>query len=62
MITNCKEYECNICNRKEIVEEGFEPNDIVSFEIYNLKPCICRRCLKLAINAASDKNKGEYTK
>lgn len=51
MVTNCKLYECDICGRKETVEEGYEPNDIVSFEVYSLKPCICKRCLKLAVDA-----------
>ena len=51
MVKDCKLYECDICGRKETVEEGYEPNDIVSFEIYDLHPCICKRCLKLAINA-----------
>lgn len=55
MVKDCKLYECDICGRKETVEEGYEPNDIVSFEVYSLKPCICKRCLRLAINAASDK-------
>lgn len=48
---DCKLYECDICGRKETVEEGYEPNDIIPFEVYSLKPCICKRCLKLAINA-----------
>jgi hypothetical protein len=51
MVKDCKLYECDICGRKETVEEGYEPNDIVPFEVYSLKPCICKRCLKLAINA-----------
>lgn len=51
MVKNAKVYECDICGREETVEEGYEPNDIVHFEIYDLKPCICKRCLKLAINA-----------
>ena len=51
MIKNCKSYECDICGREETVEEGYEPNDIVHFEIYDLKPCICKRCLKLAMSA-----------
>ena len=54
MIKDCKLYECDICGREETVVEGSEPNDMVSFEIYDLKPCICKRCLKLAIEAASD--------
>ena len=52
MVKDAKVYECDICGRKETVEEGYEPNDIVHFEIYDLKPCICKRCLKLAINAS----------
>lgn len=51
MIKDCKMYECDICSREEIVEDGVEPFDIVHFEIYNLKRCICKRCLKLAIKA-----------
>ena len=51
MVKNAKVYECDICGREETVYETFEPNDIVSFEIYDLKPCICKKCLKLAINA-----------
>ena len=51
MVKDCKLYECDICGRKETVEEGYEPNDIIPFEVYSLKPCICKRCLRLAINA-----------
>lgn len=51
MVKNCKVHECDICGAEEVVEEGCEPTDIMSFEIYNLKPCICKRCLKLAMNA-----------
>lgn len=51
MVKDCKLYECDICGREETVEEGGEPNDIIAFEIYDLKPCICKRCLKLAMNA-----------
>ena len=51
MVKDCKLYECDICGKKETVEEGYESNDIVHFELYNLKPCICKRCLKLAIKA-----------
>ena len=51
MVKDCKLYECDICGRKETVEEGGEPNDIVPFEVYDLHPCICMRCLKLAIHA-----------
>lgn len=51
MIKDCKLYECDICGRKETVEDGFKPNDIVSFEVYDLKPCICERCLKRAVDA-----------
>lgn len=51
MVKNAKVYECDICGREETVEEGYEPNDIVSFEIYSLKPCICKRCLNLAVDA-----------
>ena len=51
MVKDCKLYECDICGRKETVEEGYEPNDIVHFELYGLKPCICKRCLRLANNA-----------
>ena len=54
MVKNCKLYECDICGKKETVEEGYEPNDIVYFEIYDLKPCICTRCLKLANKASGD--------
>lgn len=51
MVKDCKLYECNFCGRQEIVEERYEPNDIIPFEVYSLKPCICKRCLKLAVNA-----------
>ena len=51
MVKDCKLYECDICGRKETVEEGYEPNDIVPFEIYSLNPCICKRCLRVAMNA-----------
>ncbi len=54
MIKDAKVYECDICGRQETVEEGSIPNDIVHFEIYYLKPCICKRCLKLAVEAAND--------
>ena len=54
MIINAKVYECDICGKKELVEEGDKPYNIVSFEIYDLKPCICKRCLNLAVEAASD--------
>lgn len=53
MVTDCKLYECDICGRKETVEEGYEPNDIVPFEVYSLKPCICKRCLRLAMEACN---------
>lgn len=58
MIKDCKMYECDFCGREELVEEGHEPNDIVFFEIYDLKPCICKRCLNLA-NKANNDNKME---
>jgi len=61
MIKDCKSYECDICGRKETVEVGFEPTDIVHFELYDLKPCICKRCLKLAVDAASDEKIKEDT-
>lgn len=51
MVKDCKVYECDICGREETVEEGYEPNDIIPFEVYSLKPCICKRCLRLANNA-----------
>lgn len=51
MVKDCKLYECDICGKEETVEVGYEPNDMVHFEIYDLKACICKRCLKLAINA-----------
>lgn len=51
MIKDCKLYECDLCGASEIVEEGCEPIDTVSFKIYDLKPCICKRCLKLAVDA-----------
>jgi hypothetical protein len=51
MIKECKVYECDICGTEEVVEDGISPDSIVSFEIYDLHPCICKRCLKLALNA-----------
>lgn len=59
MVKDCKLYECDFCGKQEIVEEGFVPNDVVSFEIYGTKPCICKRCLRLAMDAC---NKNENNK
>jgi hypothetical protein len=59
MVKDAKVYECDICGRKETVEVGFEPTDIMHFELYDLKPCICRRCLKLAVDALNAEKKKE---
>lgn len=59
MVKDAKVYECDICGREETVFESFEPNDIIVFEIYDLKPCICKRCLKLAVDALNANRKEE---
>ena len=52
MIKNAKVYECDICGRKETVEEGCEPKDMITFKIYDLNACICKRCFNLAVNSS----------
>ena len=59
MVKDCKLYECDICGRKETVEEGYEPNDIIPFEVYSLKPCICKRCLSFAMDACKNSTRKE---